>query len=377
MNIRDVYIKAGAFVLDILQPKRVFIENIYDKKYPKNVLICYLVHPFYRRIKAGHTNGAECVAMAKAFNDLDFNVDVCRYDSSLLKMVLPSKKYEIIIGIEPNFEKLIEKFKPGLSIYYATGSHWKFQNTAEINRIVKFEKEKGTRLLPRRQVKPTMSSSLADAVIVVGNETTKNTYLGNCKKILMIDVTGNPVELQNRNWTEARNNFLWFGSVGAVHKGLDLLLEVFSKLKDQHLYICGSVKDETDFVDLYKKELSQKNIHFVGWVHPMSKEFLDISEKCGFSILPSCSEGMSSSVATCMRAGMIPLVTRECGISVDECLIIKISKKDIKNKIESFSKMDPKKLETESNKIGQLANKKYSVKSYQNKFRRIIENLIL
>jgi len=377
MGLSNWFVGLGAFVLDIFFPRRVIVKNIFQKNYGKRVLICYLTFPFYERVRYDHTNGAECFEMARVFDNLKYQVDVCRYDSKCLTLFWnKNDSYEIIIGADPNFGKIIKKSKPKLSIYYATTSYWKFQNEAELRRLNNLSNLKGLQLKPRRQIKGTKSAELADMVVGVGNRITEKTYLGHCKKIFMIDVTGNPVVFRTRCWSKARNNFLWFGSVGAVHKGLDILLDVFSCLDDQHLYVCGNVDEEKDFVKLYKKELSLKNVHFIGWIHPMSKKFSDLSKLCGFVILPSCSEGMSSSVATCMRTGMIPLVTKECGITLGNDLIIGCSVDSIKKKIIKFSGIREKLLEGKSKKIWKLAVMKYNIKSYRYNLSKIIRNAL-
>ncbi|WP_314621160.1 hypothetical protein, partial [uncultured Selenomonas sp.] len=100
-----------------------------------------------------------------------------------------------------------------------------------------------------------------------------------------------------------------------VHKGLDLLLEIFGQ-KDFpfELYICSSFQSEKEFCEVYKSELFHtSNIHSVGFIDIMGEKFCEISEKCSFTILPSCSEGVAGSALTAMSAGIIPIVIRECG----------------------------------------------------------------
>ena len=44
--------------------------------------------------------------------------------------------------------------------------------------------------------------------------------------------------------------------------------------------------------------------------------------KHNFIVFPSCSEGMSTAVATCMAYGIIPIITKECGFASASCMII-------------------------------------------------------
>ena len=84
----------------------------------------------------------------------------------------------------------------------------------------------------------------------------------------------------------------------------------------QHLWI--STHLDHNFVYQYAHELRNlPNIHLLGWVQPRSRLFYQIMRRCSFAILPSCSEGQSQSVVECMNQGLVPVVSRECGLSVD------------------------------------------------------------
>lgn len=117
-------------------------------------------------------------------------------------------------------------------------------------------------------------------------------------------------------------SFVFFASSGQVHKGLDLLLELFSQhLKDYTLYVCSEYEQEEDFYQEYHKELYEtSNIIPMGFVDIESETFREISYKCTFAILPSCAEGCAGSILTAMSAGMIPIVSKECGFEDDEVI---------------------------------------------------------
>ena len=115
--------------------------------------------------------------------------------------------------------------------------------------------------------------------------------------------------------------FLFFASGGQVHKGLDLLLEVFAAESDLELFVCSSFAAEHDFCDTYQKELyGCSRIHPVGFVDIRSEAFRDIIDQCSYVIMPSCSEGIAGSILTAMSAGLIPIVSRECGFADDEVI---------------------------------------------------------
>jgi len=299
-----------------------FVSDVFNKEREKKVLITYLTDPFIKQIPIAHSNYLEAVEIAKVFDKLGFGVDVYQYNSPFNKKLFNNVNYDVVFGIEPNFLRAVEVFKPRKSIYYATGAYWEFQNNAENRQIEKLRKRKNIALPQVRKVIPHDSSNIANSVICIGNDWTKSTYKGHCNKIICIPVSALKYFsfqkiTRQKKWGKASKNFLWFGSSGAVHKGLDLLLDIFPKHPELHLYICGRVQIETRFLKIYKNELfNTPNIHYVGWIVPNSSKYLSIVTKCAFTILPSCSEGMSSSIATNMMSGLIPVTTRETGINI-------------------------------------------------------------
>jgi glycosyltransferase involved in cell wall biosynthesis len=301
------------------------IFDYFENNFQKRVLISYVTKPFLEEDDFRHSNNAEAIEIAKQFDDRGYAVDIIEYSVKYDKNYFENKKYDVVFGLEPVFLAAVNHLKPKKSIYYATGAHFEFQNSAEQERLVNLKKRKGLMLKPRRYVFPHESSSLADAIISIGNDWTKGTYAGKAKEVKCIPVSAysffSLAEVNmEKDWISARKNFLWFNSVGAVHKGLDLLLEIFSKNKDLHLYISGKVAFELDFIFLYKKELFfTENIHFMGWTSPRSKRFKKLATKCAFIVSPSCSEGMSGSLATCMHLGMIPLSSEESGLDIGDC----------------------------------------------------------
>ncbi len=321
-------IKIGAYIKDIINPKRLYISNYFKTDFKKKVLISYITRPFIAGIDVGHSNSIESFEVVKIFHNLGYQVDIVQYGAKIESIKFKNSQYDIVFGLEPNFLKAIEKFRPKKTIYYATGAHYSFQNKAENDRLLDLKKRKGVLLEQRRFVFPHESSIIADAVICFGNKWTMSTYENKCKRIEPVRTSAYTFfsfnEIQDKkNRTEARNNFMCLASAGAVHKGLDILLDIFKKHPDIHLYICGDIKKEKDFFDLYNKELLHtSNIHYMGWTSPDSEEFKKIATKCAFSILPSCSEGMNGAIPTCMQLGLIPLVSEECGLDIESCGII-------------------------------------------------------
>jgi len=371
-------------ILDRINQKRIYVPNYFQSAFQKKVLISYITNPFLNKIESNHSNNAEAIEIAKSFHEKGYQVDIVRYNATFENIKFKNDFYDVVFGLEPNFLKAIKKFNPKKSIYYATGAYYIFQNESEKMRLIDLQKRKGVLLNPRRYVEPHESAMLADAVICIGNEWTVSTYKTHVRHIERIPVSAHSCfsfdEIQSqKNWSIARKNFLWFGSAGAVHKGLDLLLEIFLRNPEIHLYVCGGVRDERDFFDLYEKELLHtKNIHFVDWINPDSGEFKKNATECAFTIIPSCSEGMSSSVVTCMQVGMVPLVSKECGLSVESCGVVfdNSSIENIENEIINYSKKDDLWLKEKSKKSYEFAQKNNTIENFTVRFSEALDKII-
>lgn len=123
---------------------------------------------------------------------------------------------------------------------------------------------------------------------------------------------------------------------------------------------------EKDFTALYHKELFEtKNIHAVGFIDITSPEFLEITKKCSYVLAPSCSEGQSGSVLTAMSAGLIPLISKECGLEESEAYLFDDNSiATIEKTIREFSQKPPEWIMENSKKAIQMIKDNHSEKKY-------------
>jgi glycosyltransferase involved in cell wall biosynthesis len=310
-------------LLSSLQKGGMVIQlNPYKDANPRGcVVISYLTWPLEEGIAPermrGHTNASEVITMAEAFRELGFRVEVCSWDDAFYT---PPEDTRIAIDIHSNLERWTLP-KDCIKVLHATGALWSFQNNAESMRLDGVRKRRGVGLMPRRTAAPSRGGEIADHIVVLGNEFTEETFRFAGKPITRVPISSTyrfPFP-ENRNYKKALKRFLWVGSFGMVHKGLDLVLEAFAGMPDLELTVCGRPEKEDDFFRLYKKELKQTpNIHFHGWVDMASPEFNQISLTHASVVYPSCSEGGGGSVIHCMHAGMIPVCTREASVDLND-----------------------------------------------------------
>ncbi len=291
-----------------------------------SALLSYLAEPAAwsagdRRLR-GHTNKWESREFAHALCDLGWVTDVIDFNQAGWE---PKQDYDVVIALDAELITLREAANPSLALIHMTGAAPAFQNTAEIGRIDELARRRsGVVCTPRRLVPDTATAQhaqeTADACSLVGNDWTLSTYPGKVQqKTTLLDVTASSVRSVKvlGRMVPSPPEFLWFFGSGAVHKGLDRVLEVFAVEPDLTLHVAGNISGEQDFLDAYQHELYElPNIQFHGIVDPMSRDFSALIDRCVGFVAPSCSEGMSPSCATLLQVGLYPIISRETGISL-------------------------------------------------------------
>lgn len=281
------------------------IVNLYGTNHNKTALLSYIVHPF-RKDSFQHTNYFEAQSWAKVLSELGYNIDVLNFDSA---KQIEFSKYDLICGFGDVFQRYFEAgiAKKLQTIYYGTGMHVCYQNHASLYRIRDVYNKKGIWLgKSARFVEKTWThqTTLVDGIIALGNSVCAESYRkyfdGHVFSVpAPFYATKDANEIIKQRKQTADKHFLWFGSSGLIHKGLDLLLDFFASRPELTLHVCGSVENEPDFVSTYNEELfNTTNIKAHGFVDINSEGFSEILKSCDFVIFPSCSEGGAPSVLT-------------------------------------------------------------------------------
>jgi hypothetical protein len=356
-------------------------KNVNRTNFPKNCLLLYIVDPFLTgQIKPFHQNQWQVKELATIVSEFGFNVDVMNYNNTKVKLTV---KYDLIIDLHPGLNNAYKNHMSDscLRVAYITGSNPSFSNKAESDRLDYLFRRKGIRLRPMRYVNPFDKYEMAnlDAVFFIGNSYNLKTFSGcNLKRVYYIKNTGYDF-LKNEDFSKkSPQNFLFLGGVGQVLKGLDLLLDAFSRNKHLNLYVCTDFENEKIFCKIYKKELfHSSNIYPLGFVDITSNQFKNLTKICSYIILPSCSEGISGSVLTGMSAGLIPIVSRECGLEDNEVYHLQENSVEfISQIINMFSKKQIDWIITESRKAMEIVADKYSKNNYSVSVRNAMKGLL-
>lgn len=73
------------------------------------------------------------------------------------------------------------------------------------------------------------------------------------------------------------------------------------------------------FFDAYGNKInSSKNIKYHGFIEPGRQKFNQLASECSYVIFHSSAEGCYTSVATAMKAGLVPIVNSWTGINTTD-----------------------------------------------------------
>lgn len=371
---------------------RPYKPNVFEKqvslepsnKREGNVLLSYHIKPFLIKpgepIPNSHTSQWRCLQIAQTFLDLGYSVDVIDSHNHVFE---PKKPYGLFVGHRINFDRIAGLLNYDcIKIAHLDTAHWVYNNYATYRRKWELQQRRGITIKGSdRIVEQTFALEHADCVTVCGNDFNINTLRYARKPIYKLPqapATVYPWPAE-KEFTACCTNFLWFGSHAFVHKGLDLVLEAFSQMPDYHLYVCGPVKKEEEFIEAYSQELYQTpNIHTVGWVDVESQEFTAIADKCLGIVYPSCCEAGGANVIVCMHAGLIPLVSYESSVDVEDFgVMFKENSVDtIKHDVQMLSKLPPDQLRTMARNAWEYARANHTREKFTEEYKRVVMKVL-
>lgn len=293
-------------------------RNVAGEGGDRRALLVYTVVAFRPDERAErHENAPQQRELARALAEHGYSVDAI--DHKEHRMNLLQDDYDLVVDVHPvRHPVYADRLTPdAVRIAYITGSDPAWANAQEQHRLTNLERRRDVRLKPRRQAQPFDGDTLRtfDAVLMFGSRATRSTYEHYGLKNVHLMPNAIMDELKP---TEAHlrdsSRFLHIGSAGQVHKGLDLLLEIFRDEPDLELFVYGAYERERDFVRAYHRELFDlPNVHAGGFADLRSDAFRQVQSRCGAFVLPSCAEGQSGTAVLAMGYGVPCIVSRQCG----------------------------------------------------------------
>lgn len=374
MIFRSLYKKCASFLI----PKK--LNNIFNSANKKRVLISYSTRHFIFKKYAFHPSYFESNVIASIFDKLGYRVDIVdnNYEDDI-----DLSQYNIIFGEGfPMYKALANSYL--FKVYYSTGAHPFHCNDTSRKRLIDYYKKSGY-FLPNScrliDQKWGIAASCSDVIICIGNEFTKSTFedISFNSKFYKI----NPSYTQSKSYTSfdninyIRNDFLFFGSYGLLHKGLDLYVEAAKYFPEKIFHVCGKTDEEFNFLKSLNLPLNVK-IH--GFIDINSQAFNSIVCTTAFVVLPSCSEGISTAVINAVIGGaFLPIVTRESGIDIGDDVIL-VDALDVKSLVKAIKfaiELPIEDYRSRAKKIMIDFKQKFSPEAYKNNMEKIINEIIM
>ncbi len=347
-------------------------------------LLSYILDAFFLKqgqpIPITHTNFWASLQIAKTLVEMGYHVDVIDYRNQTF---IPEKDYSIVIDVRNNLERMTPHLsKQCIRVMHLDTANILFHNAAEANRLLALQQRRGVTLPPRRFEVPNVGIENADCAITYGGEFAIKTFLYSNKPIYRVPC---PVDLtclksEDKDFESVRKSFLWFGSGGMIHKGLDLVLESFAEMPEYHLTVCGPVKKEPDFEKVFYKELyNTPNITTIGWIDVNSTQFMEITNKCVGVVSASCSEGAGTATIICMGVGLIPVFTVEaCAAASDNIgFVLKDHKIDtIKQAVQEVANLPATTLHQISHEVSDYVRANHTREKFAYEYKMVLQEII-
>ncbi len=366
------------------------LKNVFRSDYTKRVLIAYLTEPYKNKVAISrrHTNLTESYTAGKVFHDLGFKVDCVNAGTD---EKIDFNDYDVFYGIGGTvFPNTFATDKELVRIYYAPGVHPCFahREAAYKMRAVhqKTNKWMNTSYRYAGHVNWGYAIYLSDHVIVLGNEFTLKTYTEQDVRKdrysslpAFFFATQNP-DFERKNYTAAKKHFLWFGSMGLTHKGLDICLDVFLERDDITLHICGAPRKEKEFWSYYDPLIKdRKNIIVHGFVDVEAPEFGAILTQCGFVIFPSVSEGGAAALLNVVaNGGLVPIYTQAASVDFGS-FGIELALPDLplfRQAVDSAAGMPDEELKQRTKAAYKAVRENYTLEKYEENLRNIISGVL-
>lgn len=385
---RRLATKLTYWVQRILSDEKL-IKNVFNSTYKKRVLLCHLPEAFEsKEIPKHHSNLTECHVAAECFHKLGYRVDC----TSRANTGIDYSPYDIIFGINGNafFGSFnTAKGKEPLRIFYSVGAQMSYNFEVTARRNALFHSRHNVWLLKSNRYVPGggmnhYEARFSDAVICLGDSFVVKQFITDDPRpdhyrqlSAFYFPTIKPDE--KKDFSSARNNILWFGSMGLIHKGLDIAIDFALSHPQFTLHICGS-SNEDEFWEYYLPKIKNAgNIIRHGFVDIKSDKFALLLNSCAILLNPSISEGGAVSVLNILGNGaLLPIYSRGTGLDLDNTGIEveDVTYEAFEEAILRAASMPVEELSAKAWAAHNLVREKYTLETYRNNLLRHIEEII-
>lgn len=367
-------------------PKDIYNINL-DLANPnqKRILICY-VSPFGIDIQGSlHAAYFHLNQMVLVLSRLGWCIDICFLGDKAALKRFQKRKYDVLLGQGLLYLQLANNMSFEKKILFCSENNPDVVAQKYAERLLYFKQRhpnvRTDAAVRRDEYFSQEHLALSDELILINSEYNSMSFRIFFKRLYTINVNaisnGNfrISDLNKKEIGKIKKHFVLFGCNGLIHKGLDILCDVFRLLPDCQLHVFGLTWSEKTLFD----KLRPVNVIDCGFINVSSPCFIkDVIMEHVFCILPSCSEGMASGVATCMIHGLIPIITKEAGFDPNTCIIELTDYKveTIEQKIVELTSLQDDVLVDMQKKTYLYAIKMFSINNFTKQFNEIMQRIL-
>lgn len=344
----------------------------------KRVLISYMDYVYVGKELADatqHSNRYEFCQIIHYFLKHNYVLDICACNDADIIDYAKKQDYDVIFGLGQVFRTVALQSK-AYKILYMTENPYDISHQREQERIQYFyERHKmRTKMVRTGVFYHKDDEKLADAVICMGDEKYFFGLNVDVKRVWPTAIA-NPYDISFDD--RDIKNFLVLGTDGFIHKGIDLLVEIFSIHKDWNLYLCGYNIAKT--LKKLKYSSLPENIHDCGYIDVTGKHFVELAQKCTYLLSASCSEGLSTAVLTAMYHGLLPVIMKGNGMDDLEeyCLYFDGYRlEDIENAVKKATFRSQEECKVQAAKIMKYARDRFTIERFTDTIERELNMLL-
>ena len=386
---RRLATKLVCWIQRILSDEKL-TRNVFKSDYKKRVLLCHLPEAFAtKQLPKHHSNLTECRTAAECFHKLGYRVDC----TSRANTGIDYSPYDVVFGI--NGYAFLGSFqtkgeKEPLRIFYSVGAQTGYNFDVTANRNASFHAKHGLWLLDSNRYIPGSGlnhyeARLSDAVICLGDSFVVEQFTADDPRPehyrqlpAFYFPTKNPDK--KKDFGKCRNNILWFGSMGLIHKGLDIAIDFALAHPQFTLHICGSSSNEKDFWRYYSPKIKEaRNIVQHGFVDIESEKFANLLNSCALLLNPSISEGGAVSVLNILGNGaLMPIYSRGTGLDLESVgiEIEEVTYEAFEKALLQAAAMPADELSAKAWAAHSLVSTRYTLENYRSNLLKHIDEII-
>lgn len=364
-------------------------KNVFRRKgYTKRVLMVSLPAAFKKKLPKYHTSLYEAFEVAKIFDAMGYIVDFTTDNNTGINL----KPYDVIYCGRKVMAEVWRQNISAKTIFFSPGAHPFFCFEATVQKNLRVREREGRWLTTSsRYLNESLLGyyvdNFADYVIVYGNQYVLDNYLKyDTRKeryslLPAFYFNCHQPDIANKNFVGVRYSMCWFGSLGLIHKGLDIAIDIALAHPEITLHICGATKREREFWNYYRPLIKGKtNIIDHGFINIESQEFVDIMAQCTFMINPSISEGGAAAVLNVVaNGGLIPIVSRASGLDLPEdgsVVVEDVTYKAFENAVLCVMNLPEDELKGMAKTVCEYVRKNYTFEAFRQNMYHIIESCV-